>query len=67
MTHEAEQQRTPRELSEDEEATALADRMGEDADPDDDPPLGVVKGPYQPSDRHPHPLAPRVPPAPPAE
>ncbi|MGX1135589.1 hypothetical protein RKD49_007779 [Streptomyces glaucescens] len=66
MTHENEPQRASREPSEEEEAKALADLMGDGADPDDGPPLGVVKGPYQPSDRQ-RPPAPPTPPTPPAE
>ncbi|MER7576763.1 hypothetical protein [Streptomyces sp. NPDC126514] len=66
MTHEDEPQPASRKLSEEEEAKELSDLMGEGTDPDDGPPLGVIKGPYQPGDRQ-RPPAPPAPPTPPAE
>ncbi|CAL9329965.1 hypothetical protein SUDANB105_00052 [Streptomyces sp. enrichment culture] len=66
MTYEDEPQRASRELSEEEEAKAQADLMGDGADPDDGPPLGIIKGNYDPKDRQ-RPPAPSAPPTPPAE
>ncbi|WP_328394115.1 hypothetical protein OHS70_05155 [Streptomyces sp. NBC_00390] len=65
MTDETEPQPTQSAVSAEEEAKALRDLLDEDAEPDEDRPLGILKGRYQPTDRRASPPAPPDPPAPP--
>ncbi|MFF4590323.1 hypothetical protein [Streptomyces sp. NPDC001388] len=66
MTDETEPRPPSPALPAEEDAEALADLLGEDTEPGEDRPLGVVKGRYQPVDRRrPAPPSPPAPPTPP--